>query len=372
MLKKILIAIALTFVVLVAPLSANIYWVAETVAADVVGTVNTFADPYGIQIAFTTAACDDEVRVIQGADDYDSTSTSWTNRAADKTIDWVRNCSAWQPVMASCWSDETTEVTSVGACVMDFEGGTGNGFELSNGGKIWKSMAVINANGVGVNSGSSDVLFYRIRVSGSGSVGINAWNGSSINIVECVANNNVTFGLSIDGTPPAAIYLSESYLNATGIYAGEAHLFKNIVHDNTGDGIVVEMDGGMVLENVSYNNGANGLTRDANAHGTIYGYNVFADNTTYGYTSANQIYLSVGNNFYNNTTDARLTTVVPRIDLDSTPDETAVTFTDPTNGDFTQTTEVQRSISFPRAGTDTGLVGAVQVTGAGGATAHAH
>ena len=84
------------------------------------------------------------------------------------------------------------------------------------------------------------------------------------------------------------------------------------------------------------------------------------------------VYLSVGNNFYNNTTDARLATAVPRIDLDSTPDETAITFTDPTNGDFTQTTEVQRSISFPRAGTDTGLVGAVQVTGAAGATAHAH
>ena len=266
MLKKLLILL----VMVGAPAFANIYWVAETVAADVVGTVNTYADPYGIQIAFTTADCDDEVRIIQGADDYDSTSTSWTNRAADKSIDWVRSCNPWEPIITSCWSDETTEETGVGACVLDFNTGSSSGFEMTNGGKIMRSLAVENATGSGISSGATAALFYRIRASGNGAIGINAFSGQGVNIVECVANNNTTYGLSIDGTAPGAIYLSESYSNVTGIYAGEAHLFKNIVHDNTGEGIVVELNAGMVLENVSYNNGANGLTRDSNGHGVVY------------------------------------------------------------------------------------------------------
>ena len=125
---------------------ADIYWCKESVAADNVGVVNDFDDPFGLQYALDTCPFGDEIRIVTGANEYGVGSTIWTGsgRNADKSFDndTVQG-NQDTPIFVKGYTDETTE----GLVVLDFDTGTGDGFTGGATGdfKFWKNIHVKQA-----------------------------------------------------------------------------------------------------------------------------------------------------------------------------------------------------------------------------------
>lgn len=356
---------------LVAPLSANIFWVAETVAADNVGTVNTYADPYGIQYAFTNVTCDDQIRIIDGADDYDSTSTSWTNRAADKAITAGTSCNVYQPISVTCWTDETTQNFGLGACELDFNTGTGYGIShVANHGWVYGNIGISNTSSDGFHSTAPDfTVLFRVKVDTAGGDGIVVNNSGSdaFRIVESEVTGSTGDGLDSDGS--AAMIYGSSFHNNGGYgvdCAGCISVFKTVSYENTSGGFLIDRGGALIAGVVAYDNGGSGLIRGTNFTGAAILDSVFSEHTAYGLNVTADVYLIGRNQYYNNTSGARTIGGSTSIDLEPTPVTTEITYVDAANGDFEVTAGGTSSFTIPPLSDDTGVKGAVQTSGSGG------
>lgn len=161
---------------------STIYWVVETVAADHVGTINDFSDPFGIQAAIDAASLlrDQDVRLVRGSNNYDSTTASWTNRDFGGTTIYTKQTNGHPSACRiSGWVDETTR----GLVTLDFTGGAGNGFARSSGESVFFDIVVTGA----VITGFQNAYFiYNCHAYNNGGQGIQC-NGV---ILRCSSYNN--------------------------------------------------------------------------------------------------------------------------------------------------------------------------------------
>ncbi len=379
MLRKILIVVTLAYMAFIATrLNASIYWVVETVVADNVGTVNTFADPYGVLQAFTDATCGDEIRIVQGASDYDSTTSSWTNRQADKALQATRTCATLtSPVTFSCWSDETTQVTTLGGCLFNFATGTGNGFHFFNAGRVIQNIGVDNASSNGWVL-SPDTVAFMLETQNSGADGFES-DTVDVLMLSCSSHNNTAVGYHIKGE--GLLINSTSYLNTShGVQidstaSGGIMLVNNLIYDND-VGVVAQSVNITAVGNTIYSNADDGISviGAGNSWGTSY-FNLITDNGGWGSDFGGSAWITIGNNYYNNTLGTKTNTSGLALNEESTPDTSVVAYVNAAGGNFVIDSGADRTIVFPEGNTtDTGLKGAVQTTGAagGGATAFAH
>lgn len=355
----------------------NIRWVTETVAADNVGTVNTFADPYGIQAAFAGLGATDVVRIVKGANNYDSTTTSWTNRDATKAI--VLSAGFFTAIV-ECWDDEVTRNDSTGGCLMDFTGGTTNGFSVSgNFNKFFFSG--IGVTGAAVNgfafTGDSNVFLYRCTADANGAVGI-AISTTTGNVIMCRASGNGGNGMS--GATRVFMYKVEASGNTGhGItLTGTGSVAVGVLaYGNTADGIALTAVGTMVAQVTSYDNGSDGMSVTSTWHGISD--SVLSGNTAYNYanTGAGAITSLMEDVFtYGGGTGEILNSAQTQRTQDVTsPTAAAITYQNAAGGDFLPVSDnVGLSITWPGGGSVSSLLaGPIQTTGSGaGATAYAH
>lgn len=192
---------------------ADIYWVKDTVNADNVGSVNTFADPYGIQAAFDNVAAGDEVRIVTGSEDnYGAGSTSWNNRdAADKMINIdTTPGTGTAPILVSGWSDETTEAL----VVLDFE-----------------KASIVGSHGF--NLATNYHIFKNIRITQAETDGFHYTSGVQLRFYLCVADNCGGVGFLLQSV--TRCYYCQAYLNGSHGF-NQGSLVYCEAYDNTGQG----------------------------------------------------------------------------------------------------------------------------------------
>lgn len=357
---------------LAAPSWAGVYWAVETVNADNVGTVDTYAAPYGIQGAFTAAVAGDEIRVVVGTDTYDSTSTSWTNRAADKSIASVSSGTSDSPIIVSCWSDETTQVTTVGGCELDFNTGTGDGFSLNHSFLIFLNIRVSNAatHGFDLTTAADDLTLYEVEVDSAGSDGLNSAGALRVYIYHSSFHGSA---VGVDAFTHTLLYRNSIYGNTTGVQAvaaGPAYIVGNLIYSNTGVGIETAYDSHQILGNTVYANGGDNISMAEAGIEMVSVVSNLLVGSTGGYgldisDAGAKALLVLGNNYYNNNLGTRRLTGSIHVDEDSTPDDAAVSFVSATDLEVSSGGALE--FTFPRGTTDyAGKKGAVQSTSAGG------
>ncbi len=377
MLRKILIAAVLLSGMALS--AQDIFWVKETVNADTVGTVNTFADPYGIQQAFVAITTTDFIRIVKGADDYDSTTASWTNRTdATKDINTTKdfNSSNWGDV--SCWDDETTRNNDVGGCLFNFATGTGIGFHITHNGYIFRNLGVTNATSIGFSVAGPDfITLYKCSAFSVGTDGF-TMTGTRNHVVYSLAHSNTGgYGFNFAVTGGVA-YRVEAHGNLTaGMRLGASKVVGLLTYSNTGDGLEMDGAGGVAAQVTAWNNGADGIVVTTNGEYTAIVDSISSENTVYNLQAeaGSLVYLLENFFTYNGGTGEILETGIITVQVNVTaPTGAAITFTSAT--DFLPTSSnVELSILWPR-GTTTSevLAGAIQDVEpvAAGATAYVH
>jgi hypothetical protein len=336
------------------PASPGVYWVVETVAADTVGTVDTYASPYGIQAAFTAAStAGDEVRIVDGTNNYNSSSTSWTNRAADKAIDSGGTGTTDAAIKISCWTNESTRCTTVGCCQLDFNTGTGNGFDLTHTHNVFTNIRASNAatDGFDLSATGDYVTFIECQADGNGGDGIDS-AGIHTKVSGSLLNGNTASGIDLNTN--GVIVHSEVYGNADGVSSvlDSIAVMGNLIYDNTDDGIALGRDYWIVSGNTIHSNDGDGIDVAAASERAIITRNLLTSNGAYGLntTAGSNISLIQDNNYYNNTTAARNLSGTVDDDRDTTPDTGAVSYVSAT--DLEVSSGGGYTWSFPRGTTD--------------------
>ncbi|MFQ5492235.1 MAG: right-handed parallel beta-helix repeat-containing protein, partial [Phycisphaerae bacterium] len=345
--------------------AVSIYWVKDTVAADTIGTVDTFADPYGIQKAFDLATAGDEIRIVVGANNYNSASTSWTNRdAADKTInvDSATPGTATNYVKVSGWTDETTE----GQVTLDFDSAVivgSNGFTVTVSYYVWKNIHVTDCDIDGWDVSAIRHVFYMCKASANG---VNGWDTSwGIVWTRCEAANNGGDGIEGSGVFAYCELHDNTALGSGG--GGDSNTIVSTIFDgNTGDGASV--DDYNMLVGCLFEDNNNGLSISSANVGNSFVNCGFTNSAGYGVANATgYLILEINCGYYGNGTG----TVQGTIAVQANRVTTDPTFTDAANRDYSIGTnwKAQGEGGYP-SGASTGYVdiGAVQrqETAAGG------
>ena len=169
--------------------AGDIAWVKDTENADEGHTLggasaeyNNFAAPFGIQAVYDEGCNGLLIRIVDGSNDYGSSSTSWTNRDADKAI-VVDNVGfgAGQSdasVDTSGWLDETTPclLFSQTNCpiIIDFATGTSHGFVSSRVGVAFRMIHVKNTESIGLALTKNHNTCYQCIIENSEAFGLQA------------------------------------------------------------------------------------------------------------------------------------------------------------------------------------------------------
>lgn len=228
--------------------SGDILWVSETVNANV-GTAtggggtttqcaartvagaayNNPAQPFGIQGAFDCACPGAEIRIVAGANNYDSTTASWTNRLAGQEVQMPTasgSLSAVNPLRIVGYSGGQPCYTlqDAGCPVeVDFAGGTGDGFDNAgnNFGMAWIGIHVTNAARVCMNmdGGSQYSAFMSVEVSNCLLGGFTALGITDQSFMYGYAHGNTVKGYSLP-TGAGAVFME--------------------AHDNVGSGLELD------------------------------------------------------------------------------------------------------------------------------------
>lgn len=260
----------------------SIYWVKDTVNADNVGTVDTFADPYGIQIAFDTAVAGDEIRIVTGANNYNSASTSWNNRDdASKTINIDTNSGTTTSyIKVLGYTDETTE----GEVTLDFDSASvvgGDGFTQTTVVRyLFKNIHITDCDVDGFGLTITNYLF-SCRATSCGGVGINGL-GQSGYAVNCQGSNNAT---GITGLVRSA-YCEMTGNSGTGISTmGDDNVAVSCLYDdNTGDGALC--DDFNTFVHCTFEDNDDGIGIDSDNTDNLFLNCAFTNNTNYGIANA--------------------------------------------------------------------------------------
>lgn len=279
----------------------SVYWVKDTVNADAIGTVDTFADPYGIQKAFDTVAAGDEVRIVTGSEDnYGAGSTSWNNRdAADKMINIdLTPGTAALIILVSGYSDETTEAL----VVLDFEKASivgSHGFNMAESYHIFKNIRITQAETDGFHFAAGIHLkFYQCVADNCGGVGF----GASLALTAwfCQAYLNGSHGFQTIKT-----FYCEGYDNTgQGAFGGDEYCYVFCVFDgNTGHG--QSSDDWVTYINCTFEDNSNGVNATSSNTGPAFISCGFTNNTAYGISgNTGIVFLELNCGFFGNGTAA--------------------------------------------------------------------
>lgn len=386
--------------------AGDIAWVKETVNANVGHTTaptgaeyNNFAAPFGIQRVFDQACAGLDIRILAGANNYNSASASWTNRdAADKqiNIDTVAGALTGQ-ILASGWVSETIR----GRAALDFDAlvTTGaSGFVITQPQYVLRNLRVTNFDNIGIQFNATGILtLYNVEVDTNTTANdlISVVQGTSgIVIIDSYLHNGGAECL--DGSGGYWVFRSElatctgTGINNIGNLFDGSHPYNNAVIDS----IIRNMGVHGIRSNNAQNNFIAGNTIDSNGavgllssgfqtvHGMAIINNVFSRNGTYGLqfgdvgngaAAGDSWQILAGNNFFGNVSGTINMTggggsgAVIRIDLDSaSPDVTDPAFTAPSLQPAPGT--VDFTLLFPSGNTDSPETkGAANAAGGGGA-----
>ena len=369
MLRKILLALTILYMFYVAThLDAqDIFWVVETELADNVGTVNTFADPYGIQQAFAAVTTTDEIRIVKGANDYDSTTNSWTNRTdATKDINSIPTFTGGAYALVSCWTDETTQNNGVGACLFNFNTGTGFGFHVIDSGYFFRNIGTTNTTTAGITLVGNDNFCYRCSAD-NGTFGIRLENARN-HCVDCLAHTNSTSGFF--SANQGLCYRCEAYGNTDGVILDVAAAIAGVLtYGNTSDGIVLPDGGNFAAQVTTYDNGVDGVSGTGDWMVLLDA--LSTDNTVYNLRAFSGSSFWIVENFFtfNGGTGEILQTgpIINEVDI-TAPTGAAVTYQNVGAFDFLPTSgNVTLTIPWPRTTTTSVMFGGtIQLSNVGG------
>lgn len=285
----------------------SIYWVKETVAANTVGTVDSFADPFGIQKVFDTAVAGDEISILKGVNNYDSNSASWADSPgrddSTKVINVNTNSgSTTDHILVSGWTDETTE----GEVTLDFEKGLivgGNGFTVTQNRIDWKNIHVTNAEVDGWDISLQPHMFYRCRATVNGVHGWDVGGSAALQkMVRCVATSNGGDGVNGPVTTAFCEFFGNTALGGQGVGDNLVHAFT-LFDDNTGDG--ASCDDNCMFVNCTFEHNDDGIAISSSNLDSIFVNCGFTNNTNYGIANATGfIPLEINCAYYGNGTGA--------------------------------------------------------------------
>jgi hypothetical protein len=294
--------------------AGDILWVKETVAANTLGTCNSFAAPFGIQRAFRELAAaatpgngiQGEIRIVRGVNNYGPASASWAGRddgATDPTIyvDSISGAEAHDPVATPSWIKVTGYLDQTTPCALssgtpltncpvtlDFDKasflmlGSIPGIEVDSMGGgfmdsyVWQWIRVTNSIGHGwrLNGNVNRHIFYRCRADNNGDSGTSsngdgfrAEDGAQIQhrFVANQADSNFGAGFNINGEDHWVLYNKAFSNNVAGngfaggfSLGGTNGIFRPIVIGNAswgniGAGILTTNDspGSLLINNTS-------------------------------------------------------------------------------------------------------------------------
>lgn len=231
----------------------DIAWVKETVEADVGHTTgatgaeyNNFAAPFGIQRVYDQSCAGLDVRFLCGADDYDSTTPSWTNRDTNEVIniDTVANPGTGSPIRTTGYANETTPATAAIPCGLNFATGASHGFNVARQRHSFRFLRVYNAAADGFSiAGSGDgsqMTLYGVTLDNNGSDGVEQ-SASNLRIWFSKIHTNTAHGVNQQTS-----LLEVRYSEITG---------------NGENGILTQGTGSYIVDNRISGNGAGVASR---------------------------------------------------------------------------------------------------------------
>jgi hypothetical protein len=343
-----------------------ILWVTEDVAANTVGVFNDPLQPFGIQQAFRSVCQNANIHIVAGANNYDSTSTSWTGRdnlPIDATInvDTVSgqasplrtiNIIGYADTSTPCDVDVNGNPISGCPVTLDFDqtvttGDLAMGFRIDMDYYTWQWIRATDADFGGFVQIGDNHVFFRCRADHNARAAIGPAPGFSIGtggtmnaIISSQADSNYGHGFETGGQ--ILIAYSKAFDNASGSSStsrgidctNNCTLVGNAVWNNLGDGVNTSGAGAMLINNTIRLNGGVGYD---GSNGNFSLFNIFTENTGGGWQS-NRSLINLGNNYGNNTPPNVTAIAVPPtsiIDVDGvvagTMDLSTVTFASTTN-----------------------------------------
>ncbi len=375
--------------------AGQVLWVSETVnanvglgagagrcgSATVAGAAcNSAGSPFGIQAAMDCACAGCEVRILAGANDYDSTTASWNNRFnASKAVtieatggtqtarvgivgyaDTATRCTALQGIDPDCPVRLNFATNTNDGLVSGFSAGFGNhvyiiGIRISN----------AQLDGIDFRSNPQFPFLAAVEVDGNGGDGIQMGSTQIAHFQDVYSHDNG--GDGIDANTSAAWGLEIHDNSNTGWISQNTVLFRALAYSQAGS-ILLQPTSAPIV-GATADSAAQGF--DLNGRNTLGGlFGAIASNmTTAGFQDwrspgatqnglqAFSHYLAVGGNTANfaNPAQAELADGVTAYGLDpaSTLQEPlSLTYRDASTGDYAPVGVDNVSFDFPR-GTST-------------------
>lgn len=242
--------------------AGDILWVAETVNADVglaagagrcaTDTVagaacNSTGSPFGIQAALDCAVLGVTIRVLAGANNYDSGSTSWNNRFdATKELRVPNTGAATNPVRLEGWVDTGTQCNTLQdtdcPVVLDFATGTNDGItvidSLSGRGWFYQGLRITNAAVDGVDMANANPFgAAEMEVDNNGGEGFDCSPCSHNFFFNIYAHDNGVEGMS--SGVDSAVNFFEGHDNVDGFSLSgiQTSLERALLYDNSDQGL---------------------------------------------------------------------------------------------------------------------------------------